>query len=112
MFLPHQIAHLQKTAPRSPSPALPGAWPLHTTPDNDHTRDVIFERLSQSQPSEPLTPCSGLHHAFDKLPVCDTGTSTMRTDPVLIAPFPHLPHVVRFTMRPVVSSNRLTYFTN
>lgn len=93
MFLPPQIARLQKMAPRSPSPALPGAWPLHTTPDNDHTRNVIFERLSQSQPSEPLAAGSGLHHALDELPVCDTGTSTTRTDPVLIAPFPHLPHV-------------------
>jgi hypothetical protein len=92
MFLPHQIACLQKMVPRSPSPAPPGAWPLHTTPGNDHTGNVIFERLSQSQPSEPLAACSG--------------TSTTRTDPVLIAPFPHLPHVVCSTMRPVVYSNR------
>jgi len=112
MFLPHQIARLQKMVPRTPSPALPGAWPLHTTPDNDHTRNVISERLSQSQSSEPLAACSGLHHALDKLPVCGTGTSTTRTDPVLIAPFPHLPHVVRFTMRLVVYSNRFTYSNN
>ena len=112
MLLPHQITRLQKMAPRSPSPALPGAWPLHTTPDNDHTRNVNLERLPQSQPSEPLAACSGLHHALDELPLCDSGTSTTRTDPVLIAPFPHLTHVVRFTMRPTVYSNRFTHFNN